>query len=88
MKAGLIKHFEVVYLNVLKGRLFQEFQRVKFLKNYEQRHFREFIDYTSDYLFNKVVKNNLLRSNFSGVLNDFSFYSHCEFFINNQDFLG
>ena len=28
------------------------------------------IDYTSDYLFNKDVKNKLLRINFIGVLND------------------
>ena len=43
----------------------------KFLEKYEHRNScREFIDYFSDYLFNKDVKNKLLRTNFIGVLND------------------
>ena len=44
---------------------------MKFLEKYEHRNScREFIDYTSDYLFNKDVKNKLLRTSFIGVLND------------------
>ena len=44
---------------------------MKFLEKYEHRYYwKEFIDYTSDYLFNKDVRNKLLRTNFIGVLND------------------
>ena len=44
---------------------------MKFLEKYEHRNScREFIDYFSDYLFNKDVKNKLLTTKFIGVLND------------------
>ena len=64
----------------LKGRPFLDYSPhlgleklhgVKFLEKYEHRNSCiEFIDYISDYLFNKDVKNKLLRTNFIGVLND------------------
>ena len=41
------------------------------LEKYKNRNScREFIDYTKDYLLNKDVKNELLRTNFIGILND------------------
>ena len=44
---------------------------MKFLGKYEHRNSCiEFIDCTSDYLFNKDVKNELLGTNFIAVLND------------------
>ena len=70
----------MAYLIVLKGRLFSDYSPplelekingMKFLEKYEHRYYwKEFIDYTSDYLFNKDVRNKLLRTNFIGVLND------------------
>ena len=79
-KAALIKLSEVDYLIALKGRPFLDYSSllalkkihgVQFLEKYEHRNFfREFIDYTSDYLFNKDLRNKLLRTNFIGVLFD------------------
>ena len=51
---------------------------MKFLEKCEHRNScREFIDYTSDYLLNKDVKNKLLRTNVIGVLNDETRDSNC-----------
>ena len=79
-KAGLIKLFEVASLIALKGSPFSEYSslleikkilQVKFLEKCEHRNScREFIDYANDYLFDKDVKNKLLRTYFIGVLND------------------
>ena len=76
-KAGLIKLFEKAYLIALKETSFsdcsslQKIHEVKFLEKYKNRNScREFIDYTKDYFPNKDVKNELLRTNFIGILND------------------
>ena len=70
----------MAYLIALKGRPFSDYSSllelekthgVKFLEKYDHRNScREFIDYTCDYLFNKDVKNKLLRTNLIGVPND------------------
>ena len=79
-KAGLIKLFQIASLIALKGRSFSDYSSlldfekihgVKFLEKYEHGNsWRELINNTSDYLFNKDAKKKVLRTNFTGVLND------------------